>query len=120
MGIIDGDITLNTTLNGSPSETAQIDGDFGGEMLIDGSVGLQSTVIGEMVLDNALNGEFGTYIAVEAAPRPHYLGPTEITPTNYTQTISTTGMVLDEDIIVNPIPSNYGLITWNGSVLRVS
>ena len=24
------------------------------------------------------------------------------------------------DIIINPIPRNYGLVTWNGSVLTVS
>lgn len=25
-----------------------------------------------------------------------------------------------QNIVINPIPSNYGLITWNGSVITVS
>lgn len=45
----------------------------------------------------------------------------ESTPSNVVQTI-----VPDEafdglrHVIINPIPSNYGLITWNGSTLTVS
>lgn len=50
----------------------------------------------------------------------HYDGPYEATPTQETQVISTQHMVMDEDFIVNPIPQNYGLITYNGFELTVS
>lgn len=49
-----------------------------------------------------------------------YDGPYEFTPTQSTQTALTENRVLLENIIINPIPSNYGLITYNGSVLTVS
>lgn len=51
---------------------------------------------------------------------PVYPGPTEFTPTAETQTIAVSGYRLKEDITINPIPSNYGLITWDGSTLMVS
>lgn len=49
-----------------------------------------------------------------------YEGPYEFTPSQETQTAQTNGYLMEDDITINPIPNNYGLITWNGSVLTVS
>ena len=49
-----------------------------------------------------------------------YDGPTEFTPNGSTQTIEIANKKALENITINPIPSNYGLITWNGSELTVS
>jgi hypothetical protein len=49
-----------------------------------------------------------------------YDGETSFTPTPSTQVVPTSGKIVAENIIVNPIPSNWGLITWNGAVLTVS
>ena len=49
-----------------------------------------------------------------------YTGPTSVTPSASTQTLSVYGKTMMSDITVNPIPSNYGLITWDGAVLTVS
>lgn len=49
----------------------------------------------------------------------HYEGATEVTPSEETQVLSTGGLIVDENISVLPIPSNYGRIAWNGSVLMV-
>ena len=49
-----------------------------------------------------------------------YQGITTITPSRNRQTLNTNGCVMTQDIVVESIPSNYGLITWNGSVLTVS
>ncbi len=49
-----------------------------------------------------------------------YDGAYEFTPTQQEQIAPTAHKVLLENIIINPIPSNYGLITYNGSVLTVS
>lgn len=51
---------------------------------------------------------------------PAYMGPYEYTPTQETQTVAIAGKAATQNITINPIPSNYGLITWNGSVLTVS
>ena len=49
-----------------------------------------------------------------------YQGGYEFTPTQETQTVQTADKVLLENIIIHPIPQNYGLITWNGAILTVS
>lgn len=49
-----------------------------------------------------------------------YDGPYEVIPNEETQTLATAGKSLQSNVIVKPIPSNYGLITWNGSTLTVS
>ena len=51
---------------------------------------------------------------------PLYTGPLEVTPSQSTQVLATNGTRMDSDVTINPIPSNYGLITWDGSVLTVS
>ena len=49
-----------------------------------------------------------------------YEGSYSVTPTTETQELPTSGKLLARDITVDPIPSNYGLITWSGSILTVS
>lgn len=49
-----------------------------------------------------------------------YEGDYEFTPSDEEQTIVTTNRLLLDNIIINPIPSNYGKIEWNGSYLTVS
>lgn len=64
---------------------------------------------------------FGTGEYVPYVPAmDEYDGPYEVTPTNVAQTLATRGLLSTADIVVNPIPSNYGLIVWNGAVLTVS
>lgn len=49
-----------------------------------------------------------------------YNGDYEITPTQSTQVLDTEELVMRDNVTINPIPNNYGLITWNGSYLTVS
>lgn len=51
---------------------------------------------------------------------PEYDGPLEFVPTDEPQTIPAAAHAFTHDIIIDPIPSNYGLITWDGSALTVS
>lgn len=51
---------------------------------------------------------------------PSYEGEYEVTPTQETQTLATDSLYMRGNITINPIPQNYGLITWNGSTLTVS
>lgn len=48
-----------------------------------------------------------------------YSGPYNVTPSEETQTLVTAGKVLAANVVVNPIPDNYGRIAWNGSSLSV-
>lgn len=49
-----------------------------------------------------------------------YEGPYEWTPTDSAQTITIVDEKAIKNITINPIPSNYGLITWDGTTLTVS
>ena len=49
-----------------------------------------------------------------------YTGEYTITPSLETQVIPIKNMRATDNITVNPVPNNYGLITWNGSNLIVS
>lgn len=49
-----------------------------------------------------------------------YKGEYVITPTTYEQILNTAGKIMAKEVIVERIPRNYGLVTWNGSFLMVS
>lgn len=59
-------------------------------------------------------------VGAEVYASSAYHGDYSVTPTNHAQTLSTAGHTLRGDIVVEPIPSNYGLITYNGSIITVS
>ena len=90
------------------------------EVVLDGELSLNLNIDGDMSLDIPVDGEAGTVIKVTEYDLPVYTGRTEITPSEDTQVLQTASKTVVQDIIVNPIPSNYGRITWNGSTLTVS
>ena len=67
--------------------------------------------------DNASLSIGGTLYEITPIP---YEGAYEVTPTRYEQVLHTESKNMLHDVIINPIPSNYGLITYNGSVITVS
>lgn len=65
-------------------------------------------------VDDEFQVDFGANVARE------YTGTYEVTPTQQTQTLPTVNKVLTDNVVIKPIPSNYGLITYNGSIITVS
>ena len=61
-------------------------------------------------------GSSGTQIVHDAS----YEGSYEVTPSAQTQIIHTKGKRMTDDVVVNPIPSNWGLMTHDGSIITVS
>ena len=51
---------------------------------------------------------------------PVYTGGYSVTPSTFTTILMTKDKRMTDNVVVDPIPSNYGLITWNGSFLTVS
>ena len=49
-----------------------------------------------------------------------YEGSYEVTPSDEIQTLETKELWLTDNITINAIPSNYGLIIWDGVKLTVS
>ena len=56
----------------------------------------------------------------DASSKDEYMGSYEVTPSTEEQTLSTTDKVLTRDVVIKPIPNNYGLITWDGTKITVS
>lgn len=89
-------------------------------IVVDGEVSLISVVDGEVSLISVVDGIAGTVLKETVYDPPAYTGETTVTPSAETQTLETSGLTLTRDITINPIPSNYGLITWDGNILTVS
>lgn len=68
----------------------------------------------------SLGIDTGTPIVRELVERDPYTGDYVVTPSAETQVLQTKHLRMTDNITVNPVPSNYGLITWNGSFLTVS
>ena len=56
---------------------------------------------------------------LERYQHPLYKGPYIVTPCEVTQFLNTHSTMLDHDIIIEPIPENYGKILWNGSTMTI-
>ena len=70
------------------------------------------------VRDQTFQLEMDTTITIGGTDT--YDGEYEVTPTEETQILPTVGLLMKHNVTVNPIPTNYGRITWNGSTITVS
>ena len=91
----------------------------GDTVVLDGEISLLSQIEGELSLNAKYDGEIGEVIVVAEHDLPTYTGPTVITPSEDTQTLMTADKVVTKNIVVNPIPANYGKIVWDGARLRI-
>ena len=57
--------------------------------------------------------------AYQSVDAPRYDGDYTFTPTAETQMIDISGKMATANIMINPIPSNYGRIEYNGSFLTI-
>ena len=84
---------------------------------------IHGTLTGSGVVSGFLSAE-GNISGVLTIPSEvgslPYSGPYEFTPSQETQEIEIEGMRAAQNITINPIPNNYGLITYNGSTITVS
>lgn len=91
-------------------------------IVMDMDVGAEAPVIQMNISQDVpiIGMGMSTRTDVYVKPTAQYEGDTVFTPSATAQTISTAGLYMNDDLTINPIPSNYGLITWNGSTLTVS
>ena len=61
------------------------------------------------------DGEQSNYQRVQ----DYYTGETDITPAASAQILATAGKTIADDIIIEPIPSNYGKVSYNGAFILV-
>lgn len=62
----------------------------------------------------------GNPITRDYVDRDPYTGEYTITPGDEAVVMETKNLRMTDNVTINPIPSNYGKITWNGSTLTVS
>lgn len=63
------------------------------------------------------SASFGQTVILENLPV--YGGTTEVTPSNQAQVLLTENKALTRNIVVNPIPEDYGRLLWSGNTLTV-
>lgn len=69
---------------------------------------------------NSVSVSTGNPIAREYIERDPYTGEYTVTPSAETQVLETKNCRMVDNVVINPIPNNYGLITTDGSVITVS
>lgn len=50
---------------------------------------------------------------------PEYKGETVVVPSEEEQILKTGGHTVNDDIVIKPIPSNWGKISYNGAFLMI-
>ena len=86
---------------------------------MNGTITKKIRMSGSISGGNRATGNIGPVKVVHVTP-DRYAGPFSITPTDKTQVVEAGEKYLPENIIIEPIPSNYGKITWDGYTLTVS
>lgn len=134
-GVLGGQLSAAGTIAGSlrmcETISASINGDSEVYALVDSNGDYITNSSGEIITGRTravrIGGDLsaaasisGTITVPSAVGGDPYTGSYEVTPSTNTQTIPTSGKVMYQNVTVKPIPSNYGLITWNGSTLTVS
>lgn len=84
-------------------------------------------IIGTLSGAGSISGELsptvglsGALTVPSVAGADKYNGPYEFTPSAETQRAEIYGKMGRADIVINPIPSNYGLVTYDGAIITVS
>lgn len=67
-----------------------------------------------------VGASLGTPVVKEYLNAEAYEGIYDLTPSDEEQVLLTAGKRMTQNVTVGAIPSNYGLITWDGSTLTVS
>lgn len=112
--VIEGTISNGGSVSGAMASTATLQGNVLQPAVIEATISDGGSISGAMASIATLQGN------VNKSTPANYTGEYEVTPSDEMQTLPTTDKMLGHDIVVNPIPSNYGKITWDGHTLTVS
>lgn len=110
-------VIASGVLTASVTPEAQINGSINTGQTISGAISQKASVTAKIAVRREINGKLSIPSAVGVNP---YGGEYEVTPTREKQVLATSGRYLQKNVVINPIPQNYGLITWDGSTLTVS
>lgn len=74
----------------------------------------------DVSIDTEVEAEADGSIIINKIVAEEFEGAYEYTPSGETQTIPIAQKKAVRNITINPIPQNYGLVTWNGAFLHIS
>ena len=77
-------------------------------------------IVNVEISGDALSVGTGSPVVREVVERDPYTGAYAVTPSSETQVLETKNLRMTENVTINPIPNNYGLITWDGRTITVS
>ena len=118
MNSITGTLTPVATINGMLAVANALTAVLNAPVGIECTLTPVATLNGVLAVAETITGSM--YVPLVISDTPAFTGEYEYTPTGDTQTIEIEGLRALENITINPIPSNYGLITWDGAKLTVS
>lgn len=84
------------------------------------NVSFQPQTVSVTVNSQTMGIGFSPPITREYVDRDPFTGEYAITPTTEAQVLSTKNLWMTDNITIEPVPQNYGLITWDGSVITVT
>lgn len=84
------------------------------------NINIRSSKVNTSINSSNMDINVGSSIAREVIDTYPYEGEYIINPNTETQILETKNLRMLKDVVINPIPNNYGLITWNGSFLMIS
>lgn len=112
-----GVIKTGEIIQATISQKAAISGTISAKAALTGSIAANKSITGTLSAKKRLTGQLTIPKVIGMDP---YQGEYRITPNRQTQTLNTSGKYLQNNVVVEAIPSNYGLITYNGSEITVS
>lgn len=80
----------------------------------------ESKTVYDFSIENDNEIELSSDVVITVGSAPMYTGEYVVTPSDETIVLNTKNLELIENVTVNPIPSNYGKIGWNGAYLTVT
>ena len=84
---------------------------------LSGTLSLVGKISGSISVQAGLAGTLTVPVRMAS---DYYDGEYTIRPSTEAQVLPTQEMMMRDNITIEAIPRNYGLITWNGSTLTVS
>lgn len=117
---VDMKVAVNESLSMSIASVTAVEVEVDGSIRLDFDLSETPTYSMSVDENKPFDMELGEAVVVNRVSGETYDGDYTVTPTTETQTLATSYLVCTDNITINPIPSNYGLVTWNGSYLTVS
>lgn len=84
-------------------------------MRIRGQLSPVASMTGNLSSEASVDGG----LTIPATVARKYTGDYSVIPNDNQQVLETEGLMLTENIVIEPVPSYYGRILWDGSVITV-